>query len=90
MWENVNCDDSPLHINILVIILLVREMRMLGGNGKNTISTGGSVQLTQAEKRKKEGQSDGFLSLRNIVLGLTKSALCKYQNKLANIILEST
>lgn len=46
--------------------------------------------LSKQKREKKEGQSDGFLRLRNIVLGLTKSALCKYQNKLANIILEST
>lgn len=90
MWENVNCEDSPLHINILVIIFLVREMRTLGGNGKILSQLGRVSRLKQAEKRKKEGQSDRFLRLRNIVLGLTKSALCKYQNKLANIILEST
>lgn len=88
MWENVNCEDSPLHINILVIILLVREMRMLEGIGKILSQLGGVSRLKQVEKRKKEGQSDGFLRLRNLVLGLTKSALCKYQNKLANIILE--
>lgn len=77
---------SPLHKNILAIILLVREMRTLGGND-DIISFGGMYSI-QAQARKRDKVKGQRFVPRSLVLGWTISVLCKHKNKLANILVE--